>query len=218
MEQRGAVALDRNNLRLSPGDAVVVPIDNSYLFPLPGQSVVPWFAHEVNWSSWVSTMDGTLGAGILLGRLGAAPVCICAGTSRKVSGLPCPLRKAGGACANAEWAFAALPVVIGLLLHASLFGGRGLVPADGVLVAPPWVKSYGRQPSNYLLVDQYTAFLPVKQFFSDEVHQGRFPLWNPHLGFRHAEPWQECRRPRCTRSTCWSLRLARSQDRESRRS
>ena len=81
-----------------------------------------------------------------------------------------------------RWAFAALGVVIALLLHASLFGGRGLVPADGVLIAPPWVKSYGRQPSNYLLVDQYTAFLPVKQFFSDEVRQGRFPLWNPHLG------------------------------------
>jgi hypothetical protein len=73
MEQRGAAALDRNNLRLSPGDAVVVPIDNSYLFPLPGQSVVPWFAHEVNWSSWVSTMDGTLGAGYYSDGWGPLP-------------------------------------------------------------------------------------------------------------------------------------------------
>lgn len=81
-----------------------------------------------------------------------------------------------------RWSFAALGVVIVLLLHTALFTGRGLVPADGVLAAPPWVKSYGRQPSNYLLIDQYTAFLPMKQFFSDELRQGRFPLWNPHLG------------------------------------
>jgi hypothetical protein len=81
-----------------------------------------------------------------------------------------------------SWSFAALGVVIALLLHTSLFTGRGLVPADGVLVAPPWVKSFQSKPSNYLLADQYTAFVPVKQFFSDELRRGRFPLWNPHLG------------------------------------
>ena len=80
------------------------------------------------------------------------------------------------------WSFTALGVVIALLLHASLFTGRGLVPADGVLMAPPWVKSFQHKPSNYLLADQYTAFLPVKQFFSNELRRGRFPLWNPHLG------------------------------------
>jgi len=79
------------------------------------------------------------------------------------------------------WPVATLIVVLGVLLHASLFLGRGLVPADGILSWPPWESSFGDRPSNYLLIDQYTAFLPVKQFFSDEARQGRFPLWNPHL-------------------------------------
>jgi hypothetical protein len=58
--------------------------------------------------------------------------------------------------------------------------GRGLVPADGVLTAPPWNKSF-HVPSNALLADQYASFIPVRQFFTDEIRQGRFPLWNPHL-------------------------------------
>jgi hypothetical protein len=62
-----------------------------------------------------------------------------------------------------------------------LFNGLGLVPADGVLSALPWAGSIHVQPTNYLLVDQYAAFLPVRQFMFDELRQGRFPLWNPHL-------------------------------------
>ena len=73
MEQRGAVALDSKNLRLSPRDAVVVPMENSYLFPLPGQVVEPWFAHEVAGPSWISTMDGTLGAGYYSDGWGPLP-------------------------------------------------------------------------------------------------------------------------------------------------
>jgi len=73
MEQRGAVALDGKNLRLSPRDAVVVPTENSYLFPLPGQIVEPWFAHEVAGPSWISTMDGTLGAGYYSDGWGPLP-------------------------------------------------------------------------------------------------------------------------------------------------
>lgn len=73
MEQQGAAALDRNNLRLAPRDAVVVPMENSYLFPLPGQAVEPWFSHEVSWSSWISTMDGSLGAGYYSDGWGPLP-------------------------------------------------------------------------------------------------------------------------------------------------
>jgi hypothetical protein len=73
MEQQGAVALDARNLRLSPRDVIVVPMENSYLFPLPGQIVEPWFTHEVTGSSWISTMDGTLGAGYYSDGWGPLP-------------------------------------------------------------------------------------------------------------------------------------------------
>ena len=76
---------------------------------------------------------------------------------------------------------AGLAAVLGVLLHASLFTGRGLVPADGILTGLPWARSFHARPSNYLLADQYAAFLPAQQFVSDELRHGRFPLWNPHL-------------------------------------
>src|SRR5262245_11216468 len=77
--------------------------------------------------------------------------------------------------------FVLLAVALAILLHAALFEGRGLVPADGVLTSPPWNTSFHVQPANYLLADQYAAFIPVRQFLTDEIRQGRFPLWNPHL-------------------------------------
>lgn len=83
--------------------------------------------------------------------------------------------------AGFAWSVAALALVLCVLLHASLFTGLGLVPADGVLSELPWSRSFHARPMNYLLVDQYASFLPVRQFLFDELRQGRFPLWNPHL-------------------------------------
>ena len=83
--------------------------------------------------------------------------------------------------AGFAWPVAALALVLGVLLHASLFTGLGLVPADGVLSALPWARSFHARPTNYLLSDQYATFLPVRQFLFNELRQGRFPLWNPHL-------------------------------------
>lgn len=74
-----------------------------------------------------------------------------------------------------------LAAVLGVLFHATLFLGRGLVPADGVLSAPPWAGSIQAPPSNHLLADQYKTLIPIRQFFTNEVRRGRFPLWNPHL-------------------------------------
>jgi hypothetical protein len=79
-----------------------------------------------------------------------------------------------------RWPFLVLALVLGVLLHAVLTGD-GLVPADGILSAPPWVTYFHGQPSNYLLFDQFAVFVPVRQFFTDELWNGRFPLWNPHL-------------------------------------
>jgi hypothetical protein len=71
---------------------------------------------------------------------------------------------------------AALAGVLLILLHESLFFGKGLVPADGVLNWPPW--NQATRPSNIQLADQYRVFLPAQEF----VHQQKgFPLWNPNL-------------------------------------
>ena len=74
---------------------------------------------------------------------------------------------------------AALAVVLGVLLHESLFGGKGLVPADGVFSFPPWRET--KPPSNYLLLDQYNVFVPQHEFMHQQLLHGNFPLWNPCL-------------------------------------
>ncbi|HUD46977.1 MAG TPA: YfhO family protein [Candidatus Baltobacteraceae bacterium] len=72
--------------------------------------------------------------------------------------------------------FAALAGVLFVLLHESLFMGKGLVPADAVLNWPPWNQT--TPPSNIVLADQYRTFLPTAEF----VHQqASLPLWNPDL-------------------------------------
>lgn len=74
----------------------------------------------------------------------------------------------------------ALAAVQAILLHASLFGGRGLVPADGIFNFPPWL-SATNGPSNSLLGDQYLVFVPQHEFTHQEFLHGHFPLWNPYL-------------------------------------
>ena len=76
------------------------------------------------------------------------------------------------------WAFA-LAVVLFVLLHESLIGGKGLVPADGVLYYPPWNQKV--PVSNYLLGDQYCTFIPQHEFVHQQVLRGHFPLWDPCL-------------------------------------
>jgi hypothetical protein len=72
--------------------------------------------------------------------------------------------------------FAALAGVLLILLHESLFLGKGLVPVDAILELPPW--SQAIHPSNHLLSDQYWTFVPTQEF----VHQQKsLPLWNPYI-------------------------------------
>ncbi|HEY1788791.1 MAG TPA: hypothetical protein VGJ73_11570 [Verrucomicrobiae bacterium] len=74
----------------------------------------------------------------------------------------------------------ALAGVLAVLLHASLFEGRGLVPADGIFNCAPWLESTN-QPSNSLLADQYLVFVPQHEFTHREFMRGHFPLWNPNM-------------------------------------
>src|ERR1700685_2975082 len=73
----------------------------------------------------------------------------------------------------------ALAAVLAVFFHASLFEGRGLVPADGIFNFPPWLSTNG--PSNSLLGDQYLVFVPQHEFTHQEFMKGHFPLWNPNL-------------------------------------
>ena len=73
----------------------------------------------------------------------------------------------------------ALAVILCILLHESLFFGKGLVPADGVLAFPPW--NDPALPGNYLLADQFHLFLPQHEFQHQQFMHGHFPLWNPGL-------------------------------------
>ncbi|HXC35551.1 MAG TPA: YfhO family protein [Candidatus Acidoferrales bacterium] len=72
-----------------------------------------------------------------------------------------------------------LATVLAVLLHASLFEGRGLVPANGIFNFAPWLGT--NQPSNSLLSDQYLVFVPQHEFTHRELIRGHFPLWNPNL-------------------------------------
>jgi len=72
-----------------------------------------------------------------------------------------------------------LALVLVILFHESLLGGKGLVPADGTMSFLPWTDLKG--PANILLSDQFLVFLPQHQFQHQQFLAGHFPLWNPYL-------------------------------------
>jgi hypothetical protein len=51
---------------------IVVPGNNSYLFPLPAERVEPWFVHEDK-LGWMGTMSARLGAGYYSDGWGPLP-------------------------------------------------------------------------------------------------------------------------------------------------
>jgi 4-amino-4-deoxy-L-arabinose transferase-like glycosyltransferase len=77
MEELGAKALDRQNLRLVPNEAIVVPSGNSYLFPLPEDRVALWSTYETTPSKWLTTMSGLAGAGYYSDGWGPLPFVFC---------------------------------------------------------------------------------------------------------------------------------------------
>jgi 4-amino-4-deoxy-L-arabinose transferase-like glycosyltransferase len=77
MEQQGAQPLDRDNLRLSLNDAIVLPLGSSYLFPLSRDHAVPWFTYECNPSPWLTTMSVPSGAGYYSDGWGPLPFVFC---------------------------------------------------------------------------------------------------------------------------------------------
>ena len=76
----------------------------------------------------------------------------------------------------------ALSAVLCALLWDSLFGGKVLTQADALYQFAPWsaVAPDGFQPSNELLLDQSTGFLPWMDFQAERVREFELPLWNPY--------------------------------------
>jgi 4-amino-4-deoxy-L-arabinose transferase-like glycosyltransferase len=72
MEQLGAQPVDRRDLRLAPNEAIVVPLGNSYLFPLPRDRAVLWSKYETK-PQWLTTMSGPSGAGYYSDGWGPLP-------------------------------------------------------------------------------------------------------------------------------------------------
>lgn len=75
MEQDGASALDKFNPQLSSNEAVIVPLGNSYLFPLPQDYFAPWLRDEAKASAWLATMS--CGAGFYSDGWGPLPFIFC---------------------------------------------------------------------------------------------------------------------------------------------
>lgn len=91
-----------------------------------------------------------------------------------------PARDAkGGGRDFCFWA-AALAIVLALLLHQTLFEGKGLLPASGIFNFPPWLADTNK-PAASLLTDQYLVFIPQHIYTHREFMRGHFALWNPNL-------------------------------------
>ena len=73
MEKNGGKAVNQEDLRLGSNDVVVVPLGNSYLFPLPEGRVSASSAFECPTPKWVATMNGEVGAGYYSDGWGPLP-------------------------------------------------------------------------------------------------------------------------------------------------
>jgi 4-amino-4-deoxy-L-arabinose transferase-like glycosyltransferase len=73
MQEHGAVPVDRQNPQFVSSEAVVIPVGNSYLFPLPEKQIAPWFEYRLNASTWLATMNGFSGAGFYSDGWGPLP-------------------------------------------------------------------------------------------------------------------------------------------------
>jgi hypothetical protein len=78
MEEQGAVALDRSDLRIAANEAVIVPAENVNLFGLPGNLAAMETVHTLPAAKWISVMDPDDGAGYYSDAAGPLPFVFCA--------------------------------------------------------------------------------------------------------------------------------------------
>lgn len=74
MEEQGARAIDFWHFHPKTGDAVILPLGNSYVFNPPAPELVsPWFNYERDTSKYLSTMCSSTGAGFYADDWGPMP-------------------------------------------------------------------------------------------------------------------------------------------------
>jgi hypothetical protein len=73
MEQLGAKALDQGRPDLVPGEAVVVPLGNSYLFALPQEHIAAWHSYRFPAGNWLCLASTAAGAGFYSDGWGPLP-------------------------------------------------------------------------------------------------------------------------------------------------
>jgi hypothetical protein len=73
MEQMGAKPLERSPLVLAPFQAIIVPLNNTCIFDLPGNLVQRVAAFEITPAAWISIQNSHAGAGYYATEWGPAP-------------------------------------------------------------------------------------------------------------------------------------------------
>ncbi len=54
-------------------------------------------------------------------------------------------------------------------------------PADMIYLSQPWRAYSSTMPHNVLQGDGALMFIPFRSFYYNQVHEHRFPLWNPYI-------------------------------------
>ena len=54
-------------------------------------------------------------------------------------------------------------------------------PADMIYLSQPWRAQSSTMPHNVLQGDGALMFIPFRAFYYNQIHEHRFPLWNPYI-------------------------------------
>jgi len=76
MEEYGAKALDLYNVDIQKGEAVILPLDNTNIVPLPARLFFREKTIRRNGANWLATMDRSAGAGFYSVARGSLPFAI----------------------------------------------------------------------------------------------------------------------------------------------
>lgn len=76
MERLGAKALDMEEERPMQGDIIIIPLNNSFTYPLPDGFASPIGKFRYAPLNWLATMNGSVGAGFYSDGWGALPYVI----------------------------------------------------------------------------------------------------------------------------------------------
>jgi len=77
IQMRGAKPVDFLHMDFSPGDAIILPEENSRVFNLSQTNVESWYEHDFSSSKWLTTMNGSSGAGFYSDIWGPLPFVFC---------------------------------------------------------------------------------------------------------------------------------------------